>query len=145
MRKLFLISITLITILSCAEPKLNKGGYFLAKNNDLFYGLYINSSMDTLNFYILTQYSSSDTEEEIESRKDFKSFRSGLIQIKENEIAISDFESDIVPSGRPVTKNFKFQNGQIVADCENLFHIFFGATSNRICENENIIFVRMEK
>jgi len=82
MRKIHIILFLTTTFISCSESELKNGGYFSAQNNDLFYALEINSSLDTINLFILNEYSLSDSKEVINSRKDFKNFRSGLIEVK---------------------------------------------------------------
>lgn len=145
MRKIYVLAFLLVLILSCSKSELKNGGYFFAQNNDLFYAIHINSNLDTIKLFILNEYSSYDSEEVVESRKNFKNFRNGLIKVNGNKISISELESDIVPTERPILKDLVYRNGKIYADCKNLHKSFFGDLFLSFCSSESIVFKRMKK
>ncbi|WP_299220845.1 hypothetical protein [uncultured Aquimarina sp.] len=143
-RKLSILFLILL-LQSCNKTGFKNGGNFKAENNDLFYELYINSEMDSIQIFVLNEWPISDSEETLEESKNRKMSVNGTINIKDNEILITELETNFPPSKRPKLKSFKIQNGKIYVDCENLTEYVWGRTNLGNCETERIEFSRMEK
>lgn len=142
-----ILSIILLTFLlqSCNEIKFQNGGNFKAENNDLFYALWINSEMDSIKIYVLEQWSSDILKETITEKQNYEMSISGTIDLKENEIFITELESTFPPTERPKLNNLEIRNGKIYLDCENITEYVWGRTDIGSCKTEKIEFSRMEK
>ena len=142
-----ILSILFLTLLlqSCNKTEFKNGGNFKAENNDLFYALYINSKMDSIQIFVLNEWPISVSKETLEERKNLKMSVNGKINVKDNEILITELETNFPPSQRPKLKDFKIKNGKIYVDCENLTEYVWGRTNLGNCETERIEFSRMEK
>ncbi len=142
-----ILSMLFLTLLlqSCNKTEFKNGGNFKAENNDLFYALYINPKLDSIQIFILNEWPISDSDDTLEERKNRKMSVNGKINIKNNEILIEELETNFPPSKRPKLKNFNIKNGKIFVDCENLTEYVWGRTNLGNCETESIEFSRMEK
>ena len=142
-----ILSILFLTLLlqSCNEVEFKNGGHFIAENNDLFYALRISSELDSIQIFMLDEWPIINSKETLAEKQNRKMSSSGKISIKDNEILITELESDFLPSARPKLKNFKIRNGKLYADCENLTEYVWGSTNLGNCGTEKIEFIRMEK
>ena len=143
-----ILSILILTFLlqSCNQTEFQNGGNFKAENNDLFYALHINSEMDTLQVYVLNEWPIIGSDETLEERQNRGIPLTGKINIIDNEIVITKFDTNFRPSEIPELKNFTIENGKIYADCKNLTEYVWGKTHDMgNCKTERIVFSRMEK
>lgn len=143
-----ILSILFLTFLlqSCNETEFQNGGNFKAENNDLFYALHINSEMDTLKVYVLNEWPIIGSDETLEERQKRGIPLTGKINIIDNEIVITEFDTNFLPSEIPKLKNFTIENGKIYANCKNLTEYVWGRTHDMgNCKTERIIFSRMKK
>jgi len=143
-----ILSILFLTFLlqSCNQTEFQNGGNFKAENNDLFYALHINSEMDSLKVYVLNEWPIIGSDETLEERQKRGISLNGKINIVDNEIIITEFDTNFLPSEIPELKNFTIENGKIYADCKNLTEYVWGRTHDMgNCNTQRIVFSRMEK
>ena len=145
MKKIVLVFFVVNVLIGCSETEFKNGGLFKAENSDLFYAIEVSPNLDVIKLFILNEYDSNDSQEVLNSRKTFKLFRRALIEVAGNRIILSELESDIMPSNRPVLKDFVYRNGKIYADCENLTESFHGKQMFSSCDSKHIVFSRMKK
>ncbi|SHH69747.1 hypothetical protein [Winogradskyella jejuensis] len=130
---------------NCNEDEFKNGGQFKAVNNDLFYALRISSEMDSIQFFLMDEWPIDISEETFAEKQNLENSISGTISVKENEILITELESDFLSSERPKLKNMIIKNGKIYADCENITKYVWGKTNLGNCKSEQIEFIRIKK
>lgn len=145
MKRILLILFLTFLLQSCNETEFQNGGNFKAENNDLFYALHINPEMDSIQVFVLNEWPIIGTDKTLEERKKLGIPLTGKINIVDNEIVITEFDTNFLPSEIPKLKNFTIENGRIYADCENLTEYVWGKNNIGNCDSERIEFSRMEK
>ena len=146
MKRILTLLFLTFLLQSCNETEFQNGGNFKAENNDLFYALHINSEMDSIQVFVLSAWPIRGSDENIEERQKRGIPLNGNITIKDNEIVITEFDTNFRPSEIPELKNFTIENGKIYADCKNLTEYVWGRTYDMgNCKTERIVFSRMEK
>ena len=142
-----ILPLLLLTLLlqNCKEVEFKNGGQFKAGNNDLFYALWISSEMDSIQFFVVDEWPIDISEETLAEKQNREMSVSGIIDVRENEILITELESNFLPSERPKLKNMTIRNGKIYVDCENITEYVWGKTDLGNCKSDKIEFSRMEK
>ncbi|MCG2420528.1 hypothetical protein K8089_16015 [Aequorivita sp. F47161] len=142
-----IIPLLLLTLLlqNCKEVEFKNGGHFKAENNDLFYALWISSEMDSIQFFVVDEWPIDITEETLAEKQNREMSVIGNIDVRENEILITELESNFPPSERPKLKNLIIKNGNIYVDCDNITEYVWGKTDLGNCKSKEIEFSRMKK
>jgi len=145
MKRISAILFLTFLLQSCNQVEFKNGGHFKAENNDLFYALRISSDMDSIQIFVLNEWPIVSSENILVEKQNRETSLSGTIDVKENEILITELESNFLPSERPKIKNLTIKNGKLYADCENLTEYVWGKSNLGNCQSEKIEFSPIEK
>lgn len=145
MKRILPLLLLTLFLQNCKEAEFENGGQFKAENNDLFYALWISSEMDSIQFFVVDEWPIDISEETLAEKQNREMSVSGTINVRENEILITELESNFLPSERPKLKSLTIKNGKIYVDCENITEYVWGKTDFGNCKSEQIEFSRMEK
>ncbi|MHB1278412.1 MAG: hypothetical protein ACYC1Q_08435 [Bacteroidia bacterium] len=128
---IILLTLTLF-FLGCETNTPVISGLYVADNSDIFYALRINDSEDSIELFIIKEYSTSDSPERIESRKDFSHSKKGSIKYEKGTIQILELESDILPGKRSKMPTYKVDENRIIVNCEELKRYIRFKSTNRM-------------
>ncbi len=141
-RYLIIISIVL-TVISCNTKQADVSGLYVSKNNDLFYALRVSDAEDSIELYMLKEYSSqNDDSLKVEKRKDFSIYKKGVIKIENDLVRIVMIETDNFLGNHFDFPSFLLKENELQINCEALTKIYFSLNPQIGCREENIVFVK---
>lgn len=130
----------------CCSSSTEKTERYISENNNFFYAIDLNKKQNSIRiYYVQSYFSESETKSSLDKKKNYEYYSDGKIELLENEIILSELESDILPSRIPKSIRMEFVNRKIIVDCKSLSESTVGEIDLGICENEKIEFKLVEK
>jgi hypothetical protein len=125
---------------SCTEFE-PKSGRYLSENN-LFYGLELDTENSSIKFYVATQFSQFLTESDYEGLQNWEAPYMASYRQEEGRLIVEDLRGDILPiQGSVQTLSIALNSNAVNCSCYDLREIIFGKIGREnMCESENIVF-----
>lgn len=141
----------LFLLVCCKNNSKIENGIYLAKNNEFFYAIELNTSKNEIKIFIRNPYSEGNlAAEEIynlklseteNGPKDFKDFNKGNFKTQGNRLIIENLESDMLPSQQVKVLEAIISHDEISINCETLSKHINGNAAP-ICNSKEIVFIR---
>jgi len=130
MRKNFLKYLLTIAVIpfikSCSKSDKIEDGLFLTDDNEIFYGIEISDNQTLIKFFILNNWSSIMSKDEIEKQKIIEGFRTAQLIFENNEYKAINIETDFFESKNDTLEISNSSHG-IKINCKRLIQIFMGS------------------
>ena len=125
---IFLLSISLLIIISCQEKKSIIDGMYSSNNDQIFYALEFNKKNHSVKIFMQSLY----------IKKDFKNYIKAKYRQENNRLYLDEIESDLLPSQRNKKIICEIEGNLIKINCQELFKETIGSKSK--CLEEKLIF-----
>lgn len=123
----YLLTITVISFIqSCSKGDKIEDGLFLTDDNEIFYGIEISDNQSLIKFFILNNWSSSMSKDEIEKQKNIEGFRTAQLIFENNEYKVINIETDFFESKNDTLEISNSSHG-IKINCKRLIQAFMGS------------------
>ena len=141
----------LFLLVCCKNNTKIESGVYLAKNNEYFYAIELNTSKNEIKIFIRNPYTEGNLEaEEINNLKlsktengpkDFKYFNKGSFKTQGNKLIIENLESDMLPSQHLDILQAIISNEEISINCDTLSKHINGNAAP-FCSSNEIVFIK---